>query len=159
MRIRNRNRARFRALSFSPACSEQCCECIITMEACGGGGGARDKEIEIDIERDFPLGSLTSMRCSSSPHTNSTRMPLLSSSGHTHQRVNHDQKYLRLLLSNCMNALACLASVCLRLTRTFELLVDVYLWASHAEAADCRYPFAVTKLPINLPTWPADGFI
>lgn len=77
----------------------------------------------------------------------------------THQRVNHDQNYLPLLLCNCMNALACLASVCLRLTRTFELLVDVYLWASHAEAADCRYPFAVTKLPINLPTWAADGFI
>lgn len=89
-------------------------------------------------------------------------MPLLTSPPPppaTHQRVNHDQKHLPLLLSSCMNALACLASVCLRLTRTFKLLVDVYLWASHAEAADCRYPFAVTKLPINLPTWPADGFI
>lgn len=98
------------------------------------------------------------MRCSKQQPPHKQHAPLHLPPG-THQRVNHDQKYLPLLLSSCMNALACLAYVCLRLTRTFELLVDVYLWASHAEAADCRYPFAVTKLPINLPTWAADGFI
>lgn len=141
------------------------------MEACGGGGRAR--------ERDFPSGSLTSMRCSS-PHTNSTLSspsPLLQplDDGLTMTKSICPSMPRGICISTCMcsselNALACLPSVCVcvllrplcpppcavcRLTRTFELFVDVYLWASHAEAADCRYPVAVTKLPINLPTWAA----